>query len=88
MLGFEDDEHLEEWISENPQWCDDVKGIEVFCVCYHQCFLHPYSFINLFASLVLMLSFIFISPLVVVFCLLAPQNPELTGLVLDYSFIY
>jgi hypothetical protein len=39
MLGFEDDEHLEEWISENPQWCDDVKGSEVFCVCFHQCFV-------------------------------------------------
>jgi hypothetical protein len=33
MLGFEDDEHLEEWISENPQWCDDVKGSEVFNEC-------------------------------------------------------
>jgi hypothetical protein len=39
MLGFDDDEHLEEWISENPQWCDDVQGIEVFCVCFHQCFV-------------------------------------------------
>ena len=38
MLGFEDDEHLEEWISKNPHWCGDVEGIEVFCVCFHQGF--------------------------------------------------
>jgi hypothetical protein len=39
MLGFDDDEHLEEWISENPQWCDVVKGSEVFNECQHQCFV-------------------------------------------------
>jgi hypothetical protein len=46
--------------------------------------------ILLFTSVVTLIFsvFIFISPLVVVFCLLAPLNPELTGLVLDYSFIY
>jgi hypothetical protein len=54
MLGFDDDEHLEEWISENPQWCDD--------------------------SLAFYFSF-------VVLCLLALQNPELTGLVLGYKIM-
>ena len=38
-LGFDDGEHLEEWISENPQWCDVVKGSEVFNECQHQCFV-------------------------------------------------
>jgi hypothetical protein len=39
ILGFDDDEHLEEWISENPQWCDVVKGSEVFNECEPQCFV-------------------------------------------------
>ena len=38
-LGFEDDEHLSDWINENPIWCDDTHGLNIFNNCEHQGFV-------------------------------------------------
>ena len=39
MLGFEDDEHLSDWINKNPIWCDDTHGLNIFDNCEHQGFV-------------------------------------------------